>query len=649
MVRKLRWGILGPGIIAQKFANGLKAVPDAELTAVGSRSLERANTFAEAFNIPHRHSDYRDLADNPDVDVIYVATLHPFHKECAILCLEAGKAVLCEKPLTVDVNQAEEMIACAREHNQFLMEAMWTRFLPIMVKVREWLADGAIGEPRMLTADKGSREVLSIETLEGRRFNPELGGGGLLDVGVYTIALAYMVFGAPSKVTGLAHIGQTNVDEQASILLGYDTGQIANLFCAIRTETLKEARIIGTKGSIHIPRFWEATSATLEVVGKEPVRIKIPFKENGFEYQAIEVANCLREGKLESDVLPLDESLSIIRTMDTIREQWGLEYPKFKSVFATSQNKVVNQEEGLKTRAWEVKESPTDLGYQVIPNWPKIPAGMIAGSVSGVAVDSQDRTYVFHRFSARTGGNIRKQPPWLLCFDSKGELLFTRQEPEIGRAHMVAVDEDDAVWVCDDGNHVIYKLSETGEILKTLGEKGVLGDDGSHFDRQTDIAFGPNGEMYVSDGDSAGNNRRIVKLDRDGNFLLEWGKEGIGPGEFAPPHAVTVDDEGTVFVSDRNNWRVQVFDADGKLEVVWSHIGRIYDVVPDGKGDYFTVDGKIGRVTKIDRQGNVIGFFGTTGNKEGQLSTGHSIDMCPNGDIVIGHLDGRIQRFSRRQ
>ena len=335
MARKLRWGILGPGDIAKKFATGLKAVPDAELIAVGSRALERANTFADAFNIPHRHGNYGDLADNPDVDVIYVATPHPFHNECAILCLEAGKAVLCEKPLTVDAKQAEEMIACARECQQFLMEAMWTRFIPVMVKVRELLGAGAIGEPRMLTADHGSRKVLSTETLESRHFNPELGGGALLDVGVYTIALAYMVFGAPSKITSLAHLGQTNVDEQASILLGYDSGQIANLFCAIRTETSKDARIIGTNGSIHIPQFWQATSATLQVRGKEPVHIEIPFKENGYEYQAIEVIKCLREGKLESDVIPLDESLSIVKTMDTIREQWGLEYPKFGSVFDT--------------------------------------------------------------------------------------------------------------------------------------------------------------------------------------------------------------------------------------------------------------------------------------------------------------------------
>ena len=332
MPKKIRWGILGPGGIAHKFATGLKAVPDAEISAVGSRDLQRANAFADTFDVPHRHGNYVDLADNPEVDVIYVATPHPFHKECAMLCLEAGKAVLCEKPLTVDAEQAEELIACARERKQFLMEAMWTRFLPVIVKVREWLAEGAIGEPRLLTADHGSRKTLSPEILEGRLFNPKLGGGGLLDVGVYTVALAYMVFGAPSKITSLAHIGETNVDEQASILLGYDSGQIANLFCAIRTETSKEARIIGTEGQIHIPEFWQATSATLVRTGKDPVHIEIPFTENGFENQVIEVINCIREGKLESDVMPLAESLSIMRTIDTIRSQWGLEYPPFDSV-----------------------------------------------------------------------------------------------------------------------------------------------------------------------------------------------------------------------------------------------------------------------------------------------------------------------------
>lgn len=341
MQEKIRWGILGPGAISEKFATGLKAVPDAEITAVGSRARHRAEAFADRFHIPHRHGNYTDLAHNPEVDVIYVATPHPFHKECAILCLEAGKAVLCEKPLTVDAAQAAELIACARKNKRFLMEAMWTRFLPVIVKVREWLAAGAIGEPRLLTADKASRQPLNIETREGRLFNPELGGGGLLDVGVYTIALAYMVFGAPAKITSLAHIGETHVDEQAALLFGYEAGQIANLFCAIRTETSNEARIIGTEGAIHIPEFSKATAATLIPTGRDPIHIEIPFKSNGYENQAIEVIDCLRKGKQESDGMPLDESLSIMKTMDTIRAQWGLTYPKFRSIFASPENETV--------------------------------------------------------------------------------------------------------------------------------------------------------------------------------------------------------------------------------------------------------------------------------------------------------------------
>lgn len=332
MPGKIRWGILGPGGIAHKFAAALEAIPDAEIIAVGSRDFQRANTFADTFDVPHRHSSYVELANNSEVDVVYVATPHPFHKACAMLCLEAGKAVLCEKPFTVDSEQAAEMIACAREHRQFLMEAMWTRFIPIMVKVREWLTDGVIGEPRMLTADFGNRVALTAENMKGRLFALELAGGAMLDIGVYTVSLASMVFGAPAKITSLAHIGKTGVDEQSAVLLGYDAGQIASLSCAITTRTSQDARIFGTKGSIYIPNFSRATSATLEVHGKEPLQIEIPFTDNGFEYQVLEVINCLRAGKLESDVMPLDESLSIVKTMDTVREQWGLKYPTFGSV-----------------------------------------------------------------------------------------------------------------------------------------------------------------------------------------------------------------------------------------------------------------------------------------------------------------------------
>ncbi|MDE0396335.1 MAG: Gfo/Idh/MocA family oxidoreductase [Candidatus Poribacteria bacterium] len=331
MSGKIRWGILGPGGIAHKFADALKAIPDAEIIAVGSRDLQRADAFADTFDVPHRHGSYVELANDPEVDAVYVATPHPFHKACAMLCLEAGKAVLCEKPLTVDADQAEALIACAREHKQFLMEAMWTRFIPVMVKVREWLAAGVIGEPRMLTADFGNRVELTAENMKGRLFALKLAGGAMLDIGVYTVSLASMVFGAPTQITSLAHIGETGVDEQAAVLLGYDAGQIASLSCAITTRTSQDARIFGTKGAIYIPNFSRATSATLEVLGKAPVQIEIPFTGNGFEYQVLEVIKCLRAGKLESDVMPLDESLSIIKTMDVARAEWGLEYPPFGS------------------------------------------------------------------------------------------------------------------------------------------------------------------------------------------------------------------------------------------------------------------------------------------------------------------------------
>ena len=505
--------------------------------------------------------------------------------------------------------------------------------------MREWLANGVIGDPYILNADFGFRSVKSSESLEGRLFRPDLAGGALLDAGVYPIAMAYMVFGAPSKISGHMYIGETGVDEQTGILLGYDKGQVAHISCALRTSTPQEARIMGAKGTINIPGFWKATSATLKVAGKPLEQIEMPFKGNGYENEAIEVMKCLREGKLESDIMPLDESLSIIETMDTVRAQCGLEYPTFASGLAEVKEETLSKEELLRTRAWEVSESPAELGYKVVHGWPQIPADMPLGSVSGVAVDSRNRSYVFHR---------GREAPWLLCFDREGKLLFTREEPAIGRAHMVAVDADDYVWLSDDGNHIIFKMSEDGEVLQVVGERGVAGNDEYHFDRQTDLAFGPNGEIYVCDGDGEGGNRRVVKFDNEGKFLLQWGREGIGPGEFAPPHAITVDDAGTVFVSDRNNWRVQVFDADGKLEVVWSHLGRIYDVAPDGKGDYFVVDGKVGRITKIDRQGNIIGFFGTAGSEEGELSTAHGIAFCPDDDIVIGHLDGRVQRFSKK-
>jgi predicted dehydrogenase len=321
----IHWGILGAGNIARSFATGLQVLPQARLVAIGSRSLEKANAFGEAFGIPHRYGSYQDLVADPEVDVIYVATPHPLHKEHSLLALEAGKAVLCEKPFTLNAQEAREVIACARRKRLFLMEAMWTRCLPLMDQVRQWLAAGVIGEPRMLTADFGFRAEVNPE---GRLFNLALGGGSLLDIGVYTVALASMVFGGPpTRITGLAHLGETGVDEQAAFILGYGQGQLALLSSAIRTNTPQEARIDGTRGRIRIDSFWRATRATLAVEGQEPQTVEKPFEGNGYHYEAAEVMRCLEEGQLESPLIPLEETVSILETLDEIRRQWGLRYP----------------------------------------------------------------------------------------------------------------------------------------------------------------------------------------------------------------------------------------------------------------------------------------------------------------------------------
>ena len=321
----IRWGILGPGNIAKQFARGLAVLPDAELVAVGSRSAEHAEAFGDEFDVPRRHASYADLAGDPDVDAIYVATPHPFHKETTLLCLDAGKAVLCEKPMAVNAGQVREMIDGARRNKRFLMEAHWTRFLPTLVKAREWLAEGAVGEVRAVMADFGFRSGWNPD---GRLLNPHLAGGGLLDVGCYTVSLATMVYGrAPERIVSAAHIGETGVDEQAAMILSYPGGRLAQLACAVRTGMPQEARILGTEGMIHLHApWWRGTMATLHV-GQEKTDYPLPFTGTGYNYEAAEVMRCLREGKLESDVMPLDESLSIMKTMDQVRTQWGLTYP----------------------------------------------------------------------------------------------------------------------------------------------------------------------------------------------------------------------------------------------------------------------------------------------------------------------------------
>ena len=288
----------------------------------------------------------------------------------------------------------------------------------------------------------------------------------------------------------------------------------------------------------------------------------------------------------------------------------------------------------LRVRAWEVEDSPCDLGYEVVRDWPRLPSGWRLGQVAGVAVDAEGRYYVYHR---------GEEAPPLICFNREGEYLLSWGEDAYVRPHMVKCDEDGNIWLIDDGGHILYLYTPDGELLKTLGTKEVLGEDGSHFNRPTDIAFGLRGGFYVSDGYG---NSRVARFDRGLNFLGQWGSEGDMEGQFILPHAITIDAEGLVYVADRNRWRVQIFSPEGRFLRQWTHIGKPFGIVYKEDGCLYICDGTNARVTKVARSGIVKGFFGVLGREVGQLSTAHDIAVAPNGDILLAHLDGRAQLFS---
>ncbi|PWW02743.1 putative dehydrogenase [Paenibacillus cellulosilyticus] len=324
--RIVKWGIMGPGGISDNFATELPHAPGAELVAVAGRSLDKAQAFAEKFGIPRAYGSCEELAADPDVEIVYVGTLHPIHKENALTLLRGGKSVLCEKPFTINAAEAKEIADLARQKGLFLMEAMWTRYLPAIVKVREWLDSGAIGDVRIVKAEFGFDAGWNPE---GRLLNKEKGGGTLLDAGIYPVSFASMVYGGeqPSTIKSSVLIGETGVDEQFSLLFEYGGGRTASLHSSIRLSMTNEAVIYGTKGRIEIPGFLFAKSATLHVNGEEPVVFKHELEPSGHFYQAIEAMECLREGRKESPVMTVDETVRIMETLDRIREPWGLKYP----------------------------------------------------------------------------------------------------------------------------------------------------------------------------------------------------------------------------------------------------------------------------------------------------------------------------------
>ncbi len=322
---KIKWGILGPGVIAHKFAQALLTLEDAELWAVGSRDFLRAQEFAQAYAMPKAYGSYEALVEDPQVDIIYIATPHMFHREGMIQCLNAGKAVLCEKSFTMNAREAREVVDLARKKKLFLMEAMWTRFLPAIRKLREWLEQGVIGDIHLLKADFGiSREGGP----HNRLLDPALGGGALLDVGIYPVSFSSMVFGKqPEVLKSLVNIGPTGVDQQCTMLFGYDEGRMASLSAAIETEMMHDAWLYGTQGYIHIPNFFRAQKASLYLKDGKTEDFGPDFASTGYQYEAQEAMECLRKGQLESKIIPLDETISILETMDKLREQWKLKYP----------------------------------------------------------------------------------------------------------------------------------------------------------------------------------------------------------------------------------------------------------------------------------------------------------------------------------
>ena len=316
MSEPLRWGIISTGGIARTFVNDLQYTDSGVAAAVGSRTLEAANTFADRFAIPRRYGSYEELVHDPGVDAVYVGTPHPMHFENAKLALEAGKPVLVEKAFTMTAQDAIALVAIARAKGLFVMEAMWTRCLPHVAALNQLIADGALGEIVSVQADHG--QYFDYDP-SSRWFNPELGGGALLDLGVYPVSFASMLLGRPSKMVTMIDLAPTGVDRQVSMIFGYDGGAQAYLNTTTDAKTPTTATISGTKARIEVDGdFYAPSSFTFVERAGESRRYEFATQGRGLHYEAAEVARCLREGLRESPLMPLDETISIMQTMESV-------------------------------------------------------------------------------------------------------------------------------------------------------------------------------------------------------------------------------------------------------------------------------------------------------------------------------------------
>ena len=337
----LRWGILGAGKIAHDFIVALKTLPKSEhqVAAVAEMSAEPAQQFAATHSIPRSYGSFEELMKDPEVDIIYIATIHVTHHDIGLQVLEAGKPVLCEKPMTMNGRDTKALISKAREKGLFLMEATWMRFFPAIVELRRMITEGYLGEVKFVRANFSFRRP--PDRAEGRLTDPKLGGGSVLDVGVYTISFATMIFGGerPEKIYAQGSLLSTGVDDLAVITLTYSGGRIAQLSCSISYDISCDAVICGTKGELRLPHpFWCPTklTSTEGVYVKEAISKDYPLPTpylpgnypncTGLRYEAQEVYTCLKEGRKESSVMPLNESLIVIEVAEEVMRQIGVVY-----------------------------------------------------------------------------------------------------------------------------------------------------------------------------------------------------------------------------------------------------------------------------------------------------------------------------------
>ena len=327
-MKTYKWGILGPGKIANKFAVALTLAGNARLEAVASRDAGRAREFAVAHGAARWYDNYEQLAADPAIDAVYIATPHGFHAEHVLLCLRHGKAVLCEKPMALSNEQVREMVDAARSGGRFLMEAMWTRFLPIMEKTLELVREGRIGAVRYVRADFG---FLAPFDPAGRLYNLRLGGGSLLDIGVYPLFLCLQLLGEPDSIRAAGHLAPTGADETCHAILQYRDGRSAVFSSTLACPTGITAEIGGTEGMIQLPGPWYKNDNLVLRTGasqkdSKPATIQLEPVVNGFEYQIREVMRCLEEGLIESPKMPHAFSLTMSKVMDAIRGQIGVKY-----------------------------------------------------------------------------------------------------------------------------------------------------------------------------------------------------------------------------------------------------------------------------------------------------------------------------------